>query len=142
MLPSDDDKLNDLYAMLTGIGLMGIVITVSIAGVIRLLSEMGPQIGDIISFDSTRTGSVETSAQIEAFSASAADSCVLDLGVIRVLGGSLVIKSTEPEPNPSFGVGWAGALTSYGKTNCGTSANLLLNQADIVALELAAGGRY
>jgi hypothetical protein len=142
MLPTNNDESNDLYAVLGGVGLVGLVIAVLIAGGMRLAHEMGPRIGDIVCFDPTGPRSVETSAQITVLSADAVHSCVLDVGVIRASGGSLVIQSTQPEPNPSFGADWAGPLTSDGKTNCGASANLWLNQADIVALKLAAGGRY
>jgi hypothetical protein len=138
MVPTNGDKSNELHALLAGMGLVCLVIMMLIVGVMHLADEMGPRIGDIISFDPARTRSIDTATKITVFPAGASASCVLDLQVMWTFGGSLVIAATQLGPNPSFRAHWAGTRTSDGATNCGASADLQLNQADIVALKLAA----
>jgi len=138
MVPTDGNKSSDLHALLAGLGLVCLVIMMVIVGVIRVTDEMGPRIGDIISFDPARTHSLDTATKITVFPAEASGPCVLDLQVMCASGGSLVIAATQPVSDPSFRAHWAGTRTSDGATNCGASADLQLNKAAIVALKLAA----
>jgi hypothetical protein len=55
-------------------------------------------------------------------------------------GGSVVIEARLPQTGSGYRVHWAGARSSEDPGNCGASADLMLSQADIEVLALAAGG--
>ena len=55
-------------------------------------------------------------------------------------GGSVVIEAREPRASFGYRVHWAGARSSDDGTDCGASADLLMNQEDIEVLAMAAGG--
>jgi hypothetical protein len=57
------------------------------------------------------------------------------------LGGSLLIEAVQIEPDRRFQVHWSGVRTSNSSEDCGSSADLLLNNAQVAALIFAAGGR-
>ena len=55
-------------------------------------------------------------------------------------GGSLVIEARLPQIQRGFRVHWAGRHTSNDGADCGTSAELLVNQDDLEVMAIAAGG--
>jgi hypothetical protein len=141
MTPTNDDKSNDLYDALVGMGLVGLILVVTIVSTLRLVDCLGPRIGDIITFNPAKKISPDGQASITVTPAGdlTAVPCVLDPRTMLASGGSLVIEATHPKPNPSYRVDWAGVHTSDGRTDCGAKAEFLLSQPDIVALMLAAG---
>jgi hypothetical protein len=140
---TNDDKSNDLYVGLAGMGLVCLVLLVIIVNTLRLVDNLGPQIGDIITFSPAKKISPDAQEAVAVTMTLAgsltAVPCVLDPRTMLASGGSLVIEAVRPKPNPSYRVHWAGARTSDGRTDCGAQAEFLLNQSDIVALHLAAG---
>ncbi len=142
MTPTNDRKSGEAYA--TFIAMVG-VITVGIlltAGLSWLADSLGPQAGDIITFVATRAPSVSTGVITAGRAAtSGRTSCILDEQTMQRSGGSLVVESARFAPKRTFQVHWAGARTSNGPDDCGSSADLLMNIDEVAALIFAAGGK-
>ena len=64
--------------------------------------------------------------------------CVLDLNVLRQVGGSLIVEAKLGTGQDTWQLHWAGERTSSDTANCGNDAELILNAAD-VRLLFAAG---
>jgi hypothetical protein len=140
MTPRHDDKSNDLYVALGSMGLIGLVATVTILTMMHLADVLGPRIGDMISFNPARKVSPDVDTRITVTPAGGPSTihCILDVRTMLAYGGSLVIEATQPNPSRSFRVHWAGARTSDGRTDCGTSADFTLSPSDLVTLTVAA----
>jgi hypothetical protein len=98
-----------------------------------------PRIGDIMTFGPGSVWDTETGPRLLAHRPGQFG-CVLDLGVLRRLGGSLVIdgKLTATGPD-TWRLHWAGERTSRDMADCGPEAELILNAADVRTLAAAAG---
>ena len=139
--PTNDRKSAERH---TAFLVMAILITMGILWMVVLLPFTGRkavQTGDIIAFPVTRVPSV-IAASFTARRAFVGDdrSCVLDVRAMQKLGGSLVVESSQLEPEQLFRVHWAGVRTSRGHDDCGSSADLLLNSNQISTLIFEAGG--
>jgi hypothetical protein len=66
--------------------------------------------------------------------------CDLDVQAMHEGGGSLIIESRQPALNNSIRIHWAGNHTATDGGNCGSSADLVIDQDDVEILALAAGG--
>lgn len=64
--------------------------------------------------------------------------CVLDLGVMRGTGGSLVVEGLDPEGDRRYRLHWAGPRTSNDGADCGSDAELMVNARDLRTIALAA----
>ena len=143
MTPANNSKSSDLYNVLIGMVLAGLILAVAVVGGLRLLESLGPRIGDIIAFDRSRREPTDMQARITVTPTSglSATPCILDVRVMWAAGGSLVIEALQLQPSPSFRVHWAGGRTSEGVTDCGTTADFRLSRSEIVTLTFAAGGK-
>ena len=115
---------------------------VGLAGAIRLAqsaAELGPVVGDIISFDPSRRVPRDAPPRIEA-EREGQVVCILDLATIHRLGGSLVIETRSPRPTRTYGVHWAGQRSSDDPRDCGRSAELVMTEDNLEMLAMAAGG--
>jgi hypothetical protein len=141
MTPANDDRLNELYDALVVIGLIALGATLMIGAMLRLEDNLAPHVGDIIAFGPARqiAPGVQEPITVTPVGRPAAAACVLDLRIMLASGGSMVIKATQPKPNRSYRVDWAGPRTGDGRADCGAKAEFLLSQAEIVALRLGAG---
>jgi hypothetical protein len=141
MTPTNDDKSNELYAALAGAGLVGLFLVLTIVSALRLVDDLGPRIGDIITFNPAKQISPDLQERITVTPGGGltAVPCVLDPRTMLASGGSLVIEAVQPKPDRRYRVDWAGAHTSDDRTDCGAAAEFLLSQPDLVALLLAAG---
>jgi hypothetical protein len=141
MTPTNDDKSNELYAALPGMGVIGLILVLTIVTTLRLVDHLGPRIGDIITFNPARQISPDLQERITVRPGDdlTAVPCILDPRTMMASGGSLVIKAVQLKPDPKYRVDWAGMRTSDGLTDCGVEAEFLLSQPDLVALLLAAG---
>jgi hypothetical protein len=129
--------VGSILLSIAAIALAGAVGTVSL---LQNVGELGPKVGDIVQFDPSRRASVDDKAQIHARPALAQlAGCVLDVRAMHDGGGSVIVEAKEPGDRPSFRVHWAGQRTSNAR-DCGSSAELLLDQDDIETLAMAAGG--
>jgi hypothetical protein len=135
-------KNHEVRDICTAAVLVVLVALVGLGGVIRLaqsVSELGPGVGDVLSFDAThhtlRDGAPPVTARRDG-----QPECVLDPAVIHQFGGSLIIESRSPIPDRTYRVHWAGERSSNGTGDCGRSAELLLYSDDMDVLAMAAGG--
>jgi hypothetical protein len=121
------------------VALAGMIGTI---GLLREIGEFGPGVGDIVSFDPQEMISRDMRAKIEAtrLSDRPGSACVLDVSAMHAGGGSVVIEARLPQTGSGYRVHWAGVRSSDDPADCGASADLLLSQADIEVLALAAGG--
>ena len=137
-----DGKFSGVATVLLGmaaIALAGMVGTISL---IREVGEIGPKVGDIVSFDPLDSMSRDLTARVTAMPADNRPgvACVLDVRTMHAGGGSVIIESRQPLIPYGLRVHWAGTRSADDGTNCGSSAELLVNQDDIEVLAMAAGG--
>lgn len=135
-------KHHEITGLITTAVLAVVVALVGLGGAIRLAqsaAELGPQVGDILSFEPNHKISYENPAQIAA-DRPGLSQCLLDIEVMHRLGGSLVIEARSARPNRIFSLHWAGRHSSQGPSDCGGSAELKLSQDDLDILALAVGG--
>jgi hypothetical protein len=131
-----------LSSIILGMVVLALAGTIGTIGLLREVSEFGPKVGDIVSFDPLDTLSHDMRAKIDATRVGdrAGAACVLDVGAMHAGGGSVVIEAALPQTGSGFRVHWAGARSSNDPADCGASADLLLSQEDIETLAMAAGG--
>ena len=135
-------KHHESKGLFTAVVLGVLVALVGLGGAIKLAqsaAELGPQVGDMVTFEPGRHIPHDTLPQVTAGRNGQPD-CVLDLGVIRRFGGSLVIETRTPRPDRAYRVHWAGLRSSDGTGNCGGSAELMLSDDKLEELAIAAGG--
>jgi hypothetical protein len=124
---------------LLAVAALALTAALVVVGLLELADAFGPQMGDVVSFPASSAPSFSTaSITVNPTRPSSYATCVLDIQVMHRFGGSFVI---EAKPGGDFQVHWAGLRTSYGRENCGGSADLLLNRAQVAALIFAAGGK-
>ena len=100
--------------------------------------DLGPRVGDILVFH--RGARMPADWEFTAATAAAAPTtCTLRPDVMAAEGGSLVVEQSFDSPR-SFQVHWAGARTSQGNSDCGSSAELMLPEGDLQLLSNAVGG--
>ena len=141
MAPTNKEDLSEVYTLLIGLSLLCLIVALMIAGLLRLADAMAPQVGDIVSFKHVESiGSVAQAHFIaRRVGSGSAAHCTLDEGIMRALGGSIVIEARQEWPQRTYRVHWAGTHTSNGEADCGTSADLVLDRVEMVALMYAAG---
>ena len=124
---------------LVAIALAGMAGTI---GLINQVNELGPTVGDIVAFDPLDQMARDMTMRIDAIRADsrAGATCVLDVRAMHASGGSLIVEAREPGPGFGYRVHWAGARSSDGPQDCGSSAELLVKRMDVESLALAAGG--
>ncbi len=119
------------------------------AGIILLLQtiEIGPGVGDIVTFDTNTTTENLSQLRVTAGYApavwpneQATRSCVLNPSVMLANGGSLVIEAREMTRPPFYRVHWSGKRTDQGTGDCGSSADLTVPLKELRVLANAAGG--
>jgi len=113
-----------------------------VAGAVKLVqiaANWAPGVGDMISFD-PRAVMSEDLQQQTVLARNAERECVLDLDTLHKTGGSLVIEARVPGNSLPYQVHWAGKQSSSDQYDCGTSADLTLDSANLDMLAMAAGG--
>lgn len=140
-------RANDSKSSGIGTVLLGItaIMLAGMAGTISLIhqvGELGPKVGDIVSFDPLDPMSRDLRGRLPAIPADDRPgvACVLDVRTLHANGGSVVIEARAPRTTFAYRVHWAGSRSSDDGTNCGSSADLLVNLEDIEMLAMAAGG--
>jgi hypothetical protein len=139
--------INDSNSNGAGTVLLGIV-AIALAGMVGTMSlinqvgEFGPKVGDIVAFEPLDPISSDMRARLSAMPVGGRSdaACTLDVRAIHANGGSVVVEAREPGTSFSYRVHWAGPRSSNDGSNCGASADLLLNVEDIETLAMAAGG--
>ena len=140
-------RANDGHSSSTGTLLLGIVAIalagmVGTIGLVHQIDDFGPKVGDIVSFDPLDPISHDMHARVAAMPVDDKPgvACVLDVRTMHANGGSVIVKSREPQPSFGYRVHWAGAHSSNDGADCGASADLLVNLDDVELLAMAAGG--
>ncbi len=131
-----------VFTVILSMVVLALAGTVGTIGLLRQVGELGPKVGDIVSFDPRETISRDVQAKIAATRAGdrAGAACALNVSAMHAGGGSVVIEARQPQTSRGYRVHWAGAHGSDDPAGCGASADLLLNQEDIETLAMAAGG--
>ncbi len=139
---ANDSKSTGVGSVLLGIVAIALAGTVGTIGLIHQVGELGPKVGDIVSFDPLDPISRDMHARLTAVPADDRPgvACVLDVQAMHANGGSLIIEAREPGSSFAYRVHWAGARSSNDGANCGSSADLRVNLEDIEVLAMAAGG--
>ncbi len=136
-LPNPETRSIQPLLLLSGATLLTIVLVAT--AVARVAAGLSPRVGDIVSFDPQAPAGFASDARL-AVTRPGGGECDLDVGLMRMTGGSLVVERRDPPPTRLFHVRWVGPHTSVGARNCGMEASLLLPISDLVALASAAGG--
>lgn len=136
---SNDTGISTVLLSMAAIALAAMVGTIA---PIQQVGEIGPKVGDIVAFDPLDRISSDMKARITAIPAEDRPgvACVLDVRAMHAGGGSLIVESRQRFSNQGLRVHWAGTRSADDGTNCGASADLVLNQDDVEILAMAAGG--
>jgi len=137
-----EHKASGVITVLLGVAAIALAGMVGTIGLIRSVGELGPKVGDIVSFDSRDPMSRDMRARVSAIPADNLPgvACVLDVQTMHAGGGSLIVESRLSLNDYGLRVHWAGARSAPDGTGCGSSADLLLNSEDLETLAMAAGG--
>jgi hypothetical protein len=120
-------------------GLSSALLALSAVRAIAVMTSMTPHVGDIVSFVPSANQRVEDGVRLIVHRPDQFG-CVLDLGILRHSGGSLIVESEVNKAVGSFQVHWAGERTTADTGNCGSSADLILDRLELDILALGAGG--
>lgn len=141
MKPAGRRRSGQFNAGLAGLVAVAVVLALLIVDSLRLADALMPRVGDVLAFD-PGDGTRGVEVKIRAMLIGRPErSCTLDPDVMLTSGGSLVIEAIALTPTRTFRAHWAGGRTSVDGQDCGRIADLRLNQADVTALTIAAGGR-
>jgi hypothetical protein len=136
---TNDQKSHNLLSPLLVAGVFAVASFVGAVDLARAVADMGPQVGDVITFLPDRGIAPDINARLDVARASQG-TCRLDVTVLHKSGGSLVVEQRAAEGSRLYRVHWSGARTSADNGNCGASADLSLRNADMEVLAMAAGG--
>jgi hypothetical protein len=120
---------------------VGGVVAVGAAGAASLasLAQDSAAVGDIIAFVPVANAEPDPDPRI-AVHRPDQFGCVLDINTLRQIGGSLVIEAKMAAEGRTFRLHWAGERTTGDSADCGRSADLIVDNRDLNALAMAAGG--
>jgi hypothetical protein len=139
---ANDSKSSGIGSVLLGVTALALAGTIGTIGLLQKVSELGPKVGDIVSFDPRESFSRDMKAEVTAIPVGARPgiACTLDVRTMHASGGSIIIEAREPQNQAGFRVHWAGGSSSTEGNDCGQSADLLLSREDLEVLAIAAGG--
>jgi hypothetical protein len=121
------------------VGLSSALVALTAVHAIAAMTSMTSRVGDIVSFVPSANQPVEDGVRLIVHRPDQFG-CVLDLGILRGSGGSLIVESEVHKAVGSFRVHWAGERTTADTGNCGSSADLILDRRELDILALGAGG--
>lgn len=138
MRAKDQGSSGSIIAALVGltVGLLALGGSIEIA---RMAAQIGPKVGDQVVFGLDRKSQV-ASKEVLTVTRTVGSSCRLDIALIQQFGGSLIVEERGPGPQRLYRVHWSGRATAAGGGNCGTAADLRLNETQLATLAEAAGG--
>jgi len=122
-----------LAAAMTLLSVLGAV------DLVRAVAALGPGVGDVITFESGQGAALDMDARLDVVRTDQT-ACQLDVAAIGRAGGSLVVEQRQPGQPRLYQAHWSGPGTSPNGADCGQSADLLLKDADMEVLAMAAGG--
>jgi hypothetical protein len=101
MHPTNDTMARILLPVLIGIGCL--IVALAGANAIATLAGMTPNIGDIVAFPAVNGQPIEDGTRL-VVNRSDRPGCVLDLGVLRRSGGSLIVERRMTDGTGRFAV--------------------------------------
>lgn len=111
---------------------------------LMLWAQTGPSVGEIIVFDPHGGPRYWDQAGLPVTRTEPAGGqqgrCFLMPAIMAAEGGSLVLEAKETTLPASYRVHWAGGRTDRGRGDCGVSADLTLQLAQVRSLVVVAGG--
>lgn len=128
--------------LLTAALLAVVVSLAGVAGTVKLAQtavNLGPGVGDIIAFNANAVMSDDMQSQT-VLAREGEGKCMLDIATLHKTGGSLIVEARAPGRPAVYQVHWAGRRSSPGRYDCGSSAELTLDDANLDMLAMAAGG--
>ena len=139
---ANDTRSGGAGTVLLGTAAVALAGMVGTIGLIRQVGELGPKVGDIVTFDPMDQMSRDVRARIAAIPADATPgvACALDVRVMQANGGSVIVEARQPTAGFGYRIHWSGEHSSNDAADCGTTADLLVNLDDLETLALAAGG--
>jgi hypothetical protein len=139
---ANDSKSSSASTMLLTIIAIALGGMAGTIGLIHQVGDLGPKVGDIVTFDPLGSMSRDIKARLPAIVADnkAGVACALDVRTMHAYGGSLIIEAREPDSKFGYRVHWSGQRSSNDGADCGASADLMLRLEDIEVLAMAAGG--
>lgn len=139
---ANDTKSGGAGTALLGMAAVLLAGVVGTIGLIQQASELGPKVGDIVTFDPMDQMSRNMPALIAAIPADNTPgvACALDVRVMHANGGSVVVEAREPGSSFGYRVHWSGVHSSNDAADCGATADLLVSLDDLEILAMAAGG--
>lgn len=139
MDPSYHGRSNPLRDKAAAAIAAGVLILAIVATSLHFATTLLPRVGKIVVFDSAEARGIPTGAALTVRIAgrSPAATCVLDVHLMQIEGGSLIVEAVLPGRIRTYRVHWAGRRTSRNPTNCGPSANLLISPYDMGTLLFA-----
>ncbi|WP_428493446.1 hypothetical protein [Rhodopila sp.] len=131
---------NAIRAMQPALAATGCLLAVAVAvNAVVALAFAAPRVGDIVAFAPSAAMASGDDTRLVAHRRGRAD-CILDVGVLRRSGGSLVVDAQLFGDGDDFRIHWAGPRTSDDPRNCGGDVDLIVGQRELNLLALAAGG--
>jgi hypothetical protein len=129
------------YGGLAALGLLGVVTLAALAEAARINMAIPPErdVGDIIVFNPWHRAAPDTPIRFAVHRPNQFG-CVIDLTTVTQSGGSLVIEAKLASEGRSYRLHWAGDHTSTGSSDCGSSADLIIDPENLEMLANAAGG--
>jgi hypothetical protein len=112
------------------------------------LERFGPSIGAIVVFKPDVAGIERWSVNVAIAEPTlsvwsgetGARRCSLSPNVMAAHGGSFAVEARRLSSPPTYRVHWAGGHTDIGTSDCGTSADLVLERVELMRLANVAGG--
>jgi hypothetical protein len=122
-------------------------VTAGFAAVTQL-EQSGPSVGAIVVFKTGSAGTERWSVDVAIAEptllvwsgAAGTRRCSLSPTMMAAHGGSLAVEARRLSRPPVYRVHWAGGHTDIGTTDCGTSADLVLQRVELMRLANVAGG--
>lgn len=138
-MPADRRKTSQTAQTLLIVTAMLLAVASGMAGIVRQVAEIGPRVGDLVTFDPLHHVVFESSAQLTARRPGNGE-CVLNIATIQRSGGSLVVERRSAGADRLYQAHWSGVRTSADPNDCGRDADLVLSSIDLDTLATAAGG--
>lgn len=133
-----DEKIYGTWGPLILAGAAAVLSFVGVVDLARYVAELGPRVGDVVSFTADPGTATDLYGLLDVVRTDLSP-CRLDMTTMRRLGGSVIVEERQPGPPRIYRVHWSGTHSSR-DLDCGASADLLLQDAAIETLAVAAGG--
>ena len=132
-------KHKSIGGLIQAVAVAALVMAAGVAGnVAGTYVHSAPLVGHIVAFEASAKVGSDAATSMVVHRRDRSD-CVIELNVIRRVGGSLVVE-TQIGGTGMFRVHWAGPRTSNDSADCGSDADLIVGRHDLDILASSAGG--